>query len=80
MIVLVPIPGGQANVYADRDQILFTRNLDAVYAEFSSKGIQMGPMQSDSGGNRFFEWQDLEGNTIEVCQEPEAPPNPHHTD
>ena len=68
MIILVPIPRGQTNVYADRHQILFTRKLDAVYAEFASLEIQMGPIQSYSGGNRFFKWQDLEGNTIEVSE------------
>ena len=72
MIILVPIARGQSNAYADRHQILFTRSLDALYAEFVSRGIQIGPIQSDSGGNRFFKWQDLEGNTIEVCHEPEA--------
>jgi catechol 2,3-dioxygenase-like lactoylglutathione lyase family enzyme len=68
MIILVPIPRGQTNVNADRHQILFTRKLDAVYAEFPSLEIQLGPIQSDSGGNRFFKWQDLEGNTIEVSE------------
>lgn len=77
IIILVPIPRGQSNAYADRHQILFTRSLDALYAEFVSSGIQVGPIQSDSGGNRFFRWQDLEGNTIEVCHEPEAPPDSH---
>lgn len=77
LIILVPIPRGQTNVFADRHQILFTRNLDAIHAEFSSKGIQVGPIQNDSGGNRFFNWQDLEGNSIEVCQEPEAPRDPY---
>jgi catechol 2,3-dioxygenase-like lactoylglutathione lyase family enzyme len=77
MIILVPIPRDHTNVYATQHQILFTRNLDVVHAEFASKGIQTWPIQTDSGGNRFFNWQDLEGNTIEVCQEPEAPPNPH---
>ena len=77
MIILVPIPRGQTNVYAERHQILFTRSLDALHAEFVSRGIQIGPIQCDSGGNRFFKWQDLEGNTIEVCHEPEALPDPH---
>jgi catechol 2,3-dioxygenase-like lactoylglutathione lyase family enzyme len=76
MIILVPIPHGQTNVYTERHQILFTRDLDAVHAEFAFMGIQVGPIQSDSGGNRFFKWQDLEGNTIEVCREPEALSNP----
>jgi catechol-2,3-dioxygenase len=77
IIILVPIPRGRTNAYAERHQILFTRSLDAVHAEFVSRGIQMGPIQSDSGGNRFFKWQDLEGNTIEVCHEPEAASDPH---
>ena len=76
LIILVPIARGQTNFYADRHQVLFTKKLDALYAEFASREIQVGPLQSDSGGNRFFKWQDLEGNTIEVCEEPKAPRDP----
>jgi catechol 2,3-dioxygenase-like lactoylglutathione lyase family enzyme len=50
--------------------ILFTKKIEAAYEEFSSKGISVEPIQSDSGGNRFFRFRDLEGNAIEVCREP----------
>jgi len=34
------------------------------------RGISVGPVRSDSGGNPFFQFQDLDGNSIEVCKEP----------
>lgn len=36
----------------------------------SFRGIEVGPIQWDSGGNQFFEFYDLDGNKIEVCGEP----------
>lgn len=69
MIVLFPIPEGKS-FFSNRHPILFTKKLDAVHAEFAAFEIQTGPIQSDSGGNRFFCFRDLEGNDIEVCVEP----------
>lgn len=36
----------------------------------SFRGIEVGPIQRDSGGNQFFEFYALDGNKIEVCGEP----------
>jgi predicted enzyme related to lactoylglutathione lyase len=36
----------------------------------SGRMFRPGPINMDSGGNRFFLFQDPEGNTIEVCTEP----------
>jgi len=70
MITLVPVPEGQLNRYADQHHILFTKKLEKVHAELVSVGVVVWPIQSDSGGNRFFRFQDVDGNSIEVCVEP----------
>jgi catechol 2,3-dioxygenase-like lactoylglutathione lyase family enzyme len=54
----------------DRHPILYTKKIEAAHKDFASRGIRLGPIQTDSGGNRFFQFQDLDGNTIEVCVEP----------
>ncbi|PYU53153.1 MAG: hypothetical protein DMG48_02655 [Acidobacteria bacterium] len=69
-LALVAIPAGQTTVNVERHPILFSKKLEACREEFASRGVQVGPLQRDSGGNSFFQFQDLEGNVIEVCIEP----------
>ncbi len=64
------LPPGETKANVEGHPILFTKKIEAGHSDFSSKGINVGPIQSDSGGNRFFRFKDLEGNEIEVCQEP----------
>lgn len=70
VITLFPCLDGKPGVSIDRRPILFTRKLDSVHSDFAAFGVEVGPIQSDSGGNRFFRFRDLEGNEIEVCVEP----------
>ena len=69
-VALVLIPPGETKVNVEGHPILFTKNIEKANEEFASRGIYVEPIQSDSGGNRFFRFQDLDGNTIEVCVEP----------
>jgi len=50
--------------------IFFTRNLEKAREWLIERGVTIEALASDSGGNRFFRFQDLEGNAIEVCVEP----------
>lgn len=52
------------------DVIFYTSNLEKTREWMLKRGISAGGIESDSGGNRFFKIQDLDGNTIEVCVEP----------
>ena len=52
-----------------RHVIFFAKNLDKALQWLAEHGVAVEPTASDSGGNRFFRFQDLEGNTIEVCLE-----------
>lgn len=54
----------------EQHPILYSKNIEATRDNFTSRGITVGDLQRDSGGNQFFQFQDLDGNTIEVCVEP----------
>ena len=60
-------PGASAE---SRHIVLFAKNLEKAHLWFSGRGIAVEPITADSGGNRLFRFQDLEGNKIEVCVEP----------
>jgi len=69
-LALVAIPTGETTVNVEGHPILFTKNTEECREEFASRGIQVQPLQYDSGGNSFFQFPDVEGNIIEVCVEP----------
>jgi catechol 2,3-dioxygenase-like lactoylglutathione lyase family enzyme len=69
-IALVMIPPGETRANVEEHPIVFAKKIEKAHEEFVSKGISVGPIQSDSGGNRFFRFQDVDGNSIEVCVEP----------
>ena len=60
-------PGASAE---KRHVIFFTKNLDKAHQWLAGRGVAVEPTATDSGGNRLFRLQDLEGNTIEICVEP----------
>jgi catechol 2,3-dioxygenase-like lactoylglutathione lyase family enzyme len=69
-LALVAIPAGETAANVEGHPILFTKRIEACRDEFASRGIRVGPIQQDSGGNSFFQFEDVDGNSIEVCIEP----------
>ena len=69
-VALVAILAGETEANVESHPILFTKKIEACREEFISRGIQVRPLQRDSGGNSFFQFSDVEGNFIEVCVEP----------
>ena len=55
--------------YPDRP-ILNTRNAAKAREWLLARGVEAGPVQTDRQGTRFIEMHDLEGNSIEICEEP----------
>jgi hypothetical protein len=55
--------------YPDRP-ILNTRNAAKAREWLLARGIEVGPVQTDRQGTHFIEMRDLEGNSIEICEEP----------
>lgn len=70
IVTLVAIRDGQSEAAVGRHPILFTHNLKKAQKNLLSKGLSSGPIQQDQGGNHFFEFQDSEGNKVEMCLEP----------
>jgi catechol 2,3-dioxygenase-like lactoylglutathione lyase family enzyme len=52
-----------------RPPIIFARKLTVAHEYLSTRNVDVGSIQSDSGGNAFFRFRDLEGNELEVCQQ-----------
>jgi catechol 2,3-dioxygenase-like lactoylglutathione lyase family enzyme len=50
--------------------IFYAKNLEKAQQWLAEREVFVEPITADSGGNRFFRFQDLEGNKIEVCIEP----------
>ena len=69
-LYLTEIPqSADAKKQSSRPPIIFASKLEAAHEFLSSRGVELGPVQADSGGNRFFRFHDLEGNELEVCQQ-----------
>ena len=60
-------PGASAE---KRHVIFFAKNLEKTHQWLADRGVAVEPITTDSGGNRLFQFQDLEGNIIEMCVEP----------
>lgn len=69
-VALVLIPPGEVKAKVEVHPILFTKKIEKTHEEFISRGITTGPIESDSAGNSLFRFQDVDGNTIEMCTEP----------
>lgn len=49
---------------------LFTNHIDKAQKWLSSRGVNVGEIQKDRQGTRFFEIRDPENNVIEITEEP----------
>jgi len=55
--------------YPDRP-IFDTRNAAKAREWLLARGVEVGPVQTDRQGTHYIEMRDLEGNMIEICEEP----------
>lgn len=70
VVYLVEISSNERpNESPGRPPIMFARKLADAHECLSTRGVDVGPIEADSGGNQFFRFRDLEGNELEVCQE-----------
>jgi len=62
---------GARHIHTERQHVIFyAKNLEKAHQWLIHRGVAAQPVTADSGGNRFFRFEDLEGNAIEVCVEP----------
>ena len=52
--------------------MLYASNPKKAREFLNSQGVAVGEIQQDRQGTHYFEMRDLEGNGIEVCEEPLA--------
>jgi hypothetical protein len=50
--------------------LLYARNLKKARDFLSTRGVRAGEIQEDRQGTHFFEIYDLEGNMVEISEEP----------
>jgi hypothetical protein len=50
--------------------MLYASNVMKAREVLSSRGVNVGDVQQDCQGTHYFEMRDLEGNLIEVSEEP----------
>jgi len=56
--------------YARRPPVLYTSKIKKAQSALASRGVSVGEIETDRQGTRYFEFRDLEGNSIEVSEEP----------
>ena len=70
VVYLLEISGSERpNKSQGRPPIVFAKKLAEAHEFLATRGVDVGPIQSDYGGNQFFRFRDLEGNELEVCQD-----------
>jgi catechol 2,3-dioxygenase-like lactoylglutathione lyase family enzyme len=71
-IIFLPASVSPLASEATKHPIIFTRDIDEAHLWFSNQTSSTGPIQTDSAGNRFFVFRDLDENQIEVCRDPHS--------
>lgn len=61
---------GPRDSSSDQRPILYAANIDKAKDQLSSRGVGVTPIESDRQGTRYFVMRDLEGNEIEITEEP----------
>jgi catechol 2,3-dioxygenase-like lactoylglutathione lyase family enzyme len=51
-------------------QILFVKNVQKTRDRLATRGVNVGPLQTDRQGTHYFEMRDMENNMIEFSEEP----------
>jgi hypothetical protein len=62
---------GPSSATTDRTtRTLYTGAIEKARECLSSRGVNVGAIEKDRQGTQYFEMRDLEGNVIEVSEEP----------
>jgi catechol 2,3-dioxygenase-like lactoylglutathione lyase family enzyme len=63
-------PPGFGGSSDELTHMLFTSNIQKAWKFLSSRGVRVGEIQQDRQGTHYFEMHDLDGNVIEITEEP----------
>jgi len=65
-IVIGPV----SNVADLTTRMLYSGAIEKAHQSLNFRGVAVGPITTDRQGTRYFSMRDLEGNQIEVSEEP----------
>jgi len=65
-IVIGPV----SNVPDPATRMLYSRDIEKAHQWLNFRGVAVGAITTDRQGTRYFSMRDLEGNSIEVSEEP----------
>ena len=54
----------------DETPMLYTSRIEKARDFLTTRGVNVSEIQQDRQGTRFFEMRDLEGNVVEITEEP----------
>jgi predicted enzyme related to lactoylglutathione lyase len=63
-------PRGKPGSTEELTAMLFTSNVKKAREYLASRGVQVSEIQQDGQGTRYVEVRDLEGNPLEITEEP----------
>jgi len=66
----IAVLGPQGKPTDGTTPMLYASNIKKARAVLGSRGVNVGEIQQDQQGTYYFEMRDLEGNVIEVSDEP----------
>jgi catechol 2,3-dioxygenase-like lactoylglutathione lyase family enzyme len=61
---------GPRDTTPEERPILYTSNIEKARDLLTSRGVSVSPIEEDQQGTHYFIMRDLEGNEIEVTEEP----------
>ena len=66
----IAVLGPQGKPTDGTTPMLYASNIKKAREVLGSRGVNVGEIQQDQQGTHYFEMRDLEGNVIEVSEEP----------
>jgi hypothetical protein len=66
----IAVLGPQGKSTDETTPMLYASNIGKAREFLGSRGVNVGEIQEDRQGTHYFEMRDMEGNVIEVSEEP----------
>jgi len=66
----IAVLGPRDKLTDETTPMLYASNIKKAREVLGSRGVNVGEIQQDRQGTHYFEMRDLEGNVIEVSEEP----------
>ncbi len=61
---------GTVGLSTNPTPVLYTGSILKAHETLSDRNVQVGPVEQDAQGTRYFRFTDCEGNVLEISEEP----------